>query len=184
MIIGITGTLGAGKGTVVEILKKKGFSHYSVREFLIEEIKKRGLPVNRDSMVLVGNNIRRKNSPSYIVEKLYEKAKNYGGDSVIESIRAVGEAQALREKENFYLFSVDADIEKRYGRIKKRKLNSDFVSYEKFIEDEKRELKNTDPSKQSLLDCIKLADFKLENNGTISELEKKVDKILANLEIK
>jgi len=34
MIIGITGTLGAGKGTIVEILKKKWFGHYSVREFL------------------------------------------------------------------------------------------------------------------------------------------------------
>lgn len=36
-IIGITGTLGAGKGTIVEYLKdKKGFAHFSVREFLKE----------------------------------------------------------------------------------------------------------------------------------------------------
>ena len=33
IIIGITGTLGAGKGTVVEYLKKKSFKHYSVRSF-------------------------------------------------------------------------------------------------------------------------------------------------------
>ena len=38
MIIGITGTLGAGKGAVVEFLKQKDFKHYSVRNFLIEEI--------------------------------------------------------------------------------------------------------------------------------------------------
>ena len=181
MIIGITGTLGAGKGTIVEILKKRGFSHYSVREFLVEEIKKKGLPVNRDSMVLVANNIRRKNSPSYIVEKLYERAKKYGGNSVIESIRAVGEAQALRKKESFYLFSVDADIKKRYERIVKRGLDSDFVSYEKFVEDEKREMENPDPSKQNLIKCIKMSDFRFENNGTINELEKKVEEILKRL---
>ena len=36
--IGITGTLGAGKGTIVEYLQKeKGFSHYSVRAFLTDE---------------------------------------------------------------------------------------------------------------------------------------------------
>ena len=43
IIIGITGTLGAGKGTIVDYLcKKRGFLHYSVREFLVEEIKNRG----------------------------------------------------------------------------------------------------------------------------------------------
>ena len=34
IIIGITGTIGAGKGTIVELLIKKGFKHYSVRDFL------------------------------------------------------------------------------------------------------------------------------------------------------
>ena len=40
IIIGITGTLGAGKGTIVEYLVgKKGFKHYSVRELLSEIIR-------------------------------------------------------------------------------------------------------------------------------------------------
>ena len=39
LIIGITGTNGAGKGTVVEILEQKhNFRHLSVREFLEESI--------------------------------------------------------------------------------------------------------------------------------------------------
>lgn len=38
-IIGITGTLGAGKGTVVDYLvKNKGFNHFSVGDYLIDEI--------------------------------------------------------------------------------------------------------------------------------------------------
>ena len=46
-IIGITGTLAAGKGTVVEYLvERKWFAHYSVRGFLTEEIKKRNLPLD------------------------------------------------------------------------------------------------------------------------------------------
>lgn len=87
MIIGITGTLGAGKGTIVEYLIQKGFRHYSVREFLIKEINKRSLPVNRDSMVLVANQLREINSPSYIIERLLEKANQEGENSIIESIR-------------------------------------------------------------------------------------------------
>ena len=43
-IIGITGTIGAGKGTIVDYLvKEKGYVHYSVRAFIAEEIQRRGL---------------------------------------------------------------------------------------------------------------------------------------------
>ncbi len=59
MIIGITGTSGAGKGTVVDYLLKKGFKHYSVRDFLTEEILKRGLEPNRDNMIFVANELRK-----------------------------------------------------------------------------------------------------------------------------
>ena len=59
IIIGITGTLGAGKGTVVDYLvKEKGFRHYSVRAFLLEKIRDLGMPENRDSMHAVGNMLR------------------------------------------------------------------------------------------------------------------------------
>ena len=81
MIIGISGTLGAGKGTIVEFLEERGFLHYSVRKFLVKEILKRGLKVDRNSMVLVANDLREKFGASYIVEKLYSRAKEKGGDA-------------------------------------------------------------------------------------------------------
>jgi len=61
VIIGITGTLGAGKGQAASYLvKKHKFKHYSVRELIVKEIKKRGLKVNRDNLVKVGNDLRKK----------------------------------------------------------------------------------------------------------------------------
>ena len=72
IIIGITGTLGAGKGTIVDFLKEKGFLHYSARDFIVETIEKEGLEVNRDSMTLIGNRLREEHSPSYIL-KAYTK---------------------------------------------------------------------------------------------------------------
>lgn len=82
--IGITGTLGAGKGTIVDYLKERhNFVHYSARAFLIEEIERRGLPVDRDSMTLVGNDLRAQHSPSYIVEQLYERAQQRDRKSVV-----------------------------------------------------------------------------------------------------
>ena len=43
MIIGITGTDGAGKGSVVDYLvKEKGFVHYSGRGVIVEAIEAKG----------------------------------------------------------------------------------------------------------------------------------------------
>jgi len=181
IIIGITGTLGAGKGTIVECLKNKGFQHYSVREYLVEEIKRRGLPINRDSMVKVANELRKKHSPSYLAEQLYKQAKKSGQNCVIESLRTLGEIEALRRNKNFYLLAVDADPKTRYDRIIKRQSETDQVSFKKFIEDEKREMVSTDPNKQNLSKCIEMADFRLDNSGTIEELYKQVNNVLQKI---
>ena len=74
--------------------------------------------MNRDTLTEVGNDLRAKHSPSYIATQLYERAFATGKNAVIESIRAIGEVNALRSKGNFYLFAVDADREVRYQRIR------------------------------------------------------------------
>ena len=181
-IIGITGTLGAGKGTIVEyLIQKYGFQHCSVRAFLIKEIEKRNMPVNRDSMVIVANDLRTQYGPSYIVEQLYEEAKLTNKNTIIESIRAVGEAEALKKKWTFSLFAIDADQKIRYERNKLRNSETDQISYQEFINNEEREMKNTDPNKQNLANCIELADFKIENNGTKEELHSKIDEIIKKI---
>ena len=171
IIIGITGTLGAGKGTIVDyLISNFHFEHYSVREFVSKEILARGLPVNRDTMVLVANDLRTQHSPSFIIDELYRQAVQSGRNGIIESIRTPGEVESLRRKGNFYLFAVDADPEMRYERILLRKSETDQISFETFLEDEQREYSSDDPNKQNLKRCIEMADFRFENNSTIEHL--------------
>ncbi len=178
MIIGITGTIGAGKGTVVDYLvKNKGFKHFSARALIVEEIEKRGLENNRDNMVIVGNDLREKYGPGYVAEELFKRATEFGGDAIIESLRAVGEIEALRKKGKFVLLAVDADAEIRYKRISARGTSTDSISFEKFLADEEKEMNSTDINKQNLKKCIEMADFKIENNGTIDELNSKIKEI-------
>jgi dephospho-CoA kinase len=179
VIIGITGTIGAGKGTVVEyLINKKGFKHFSARAFLVEEIEKRGLENNRDNMVLVANDLREKNGPAFVADKLFERALEVGENCVIESLRAIGEIESLREKGNFTLLAVDADPKLRYERIIKRSTATDNVSFEKFLEQEELEMESTDPNKQNLKKCIEMADFVINNDGTIEDLNSKLEEIL------
>lgn len=182
LIIGITGTLGAGKGTIVEYLvKHKGFRHLSVRGFLIREIEKRGMTVNRDSMVSVANGLRAENSPSYIIDELYKEASVSGDNCIIESIRTPGEVNSLRQKGNFYLLAVDAEPKLRYERIFLRKSETDSISIETFIENERREMDSTDPNNQNIRKCMEMADYIFTNNGTVNELEEAIEKTLTAL---
>ena len=182
LIIGITGTLGAGKGTVVEYLREKQqFSYFSVRAFLIEELQRRGLAVNRDTLTSLANQLRKEHSPSYIVDELYRQAAATGGNAIIESIRAVGEVDSLRKNGSFVLLAVDADAKTRYERIVLRASETDHIDYETFLANERREYANTDPNKQNLQACMKMADLKLSNNGSIEELHRQVDECLERL---
>ena len=182
LIIGITGTLGAGKGAIVDFLtNEKKFSHYSVRAFITDEIKKSGLPVNRDSMVIVANNLRATNSPSYIAEQLFEQAFKSGNNCVIESLRTPGEVNALKSKGNFFLFAVDAPANIRYERIIKRQSETDQVTFETFLENEKREMQSSDPNKQNISKCIEMADYLFENDESIEALHKKVDAVISKI---
>jgi dephospho-CoA kinase len=182
LILGITGTLGAGKGTVVNFLVSgKGFIHFSVRQFLLEEIRRRKLPENRDSMVTVANSLRRENSPSYIVDVLYQKAAALQTNSIIESIRTPGEVISLRAKARFFLIAVDADPTLRYERIRKRNSETDRISFDTFIENEKREMEATDPDMQNIQRCMEMADFSLQNNGSVEELHRDMELILTNI---
>jgi dephospho-CoA kinase len=179
IIIGITGTLGAGKGTIVEYLvEKKGFGHFSVRSYLLEKIRALGLPENRDSMYNLANELRSIHGPSYVTDQLYEEAARSGRNCIIESIRTPGEIESLRRKGNFYLFAVNADPMIRYERIRIRQSETDQLPFSSFLENEEREMDTTDPNRQNLSKCIASADFLFENNGSKEELILQVEKVL------
>ncbi len=182
LIIGITGTLGAGKGTIVDYLvNEKGFCHFSVREFLKEKLVEAGLAVNRDSLTSIANKLRSENSPSYVTDQLYLKALKTGNNCVIESIRTPGEIDSLKKTGDFILFAVDADPLIRYKRIVKRASETDSISFETFLANEAREMQSDNPNHQNLSACIQKADYLFSNNNGIEQLYLEVESTLNHL---
>lgn len=183
MIIGITGSFGAGKGVVVEYLVgERGFKHYSASGFIKEEIARRGLPVDRDSMITIGNELRAAHGPAYIVEALYDRASAAGGDAVIESLRAVAEARKIKELGGFVL-GVDADPKLRYERAFARGSEKDHVSFEKWLSQEQEESNPDDPHKQHVFGALRESDAVVVNNGTPAQLFEQVEAVLARISV-
>jgi dephospho-CoA kinase len=184
MIIGIIGTLGAGKGTVAEYLTKKhGFVYFSVRNFLAQEVLKQGKMVNRDTLTVVGNELRIAHGSGYITEQLMSQALSVKNSNVvIESIRSTGEAQFLKSH-GAMLWAVDADIKIRYARIVKRASETDGITFEKFQEQEEREMHGSDPSSQNLAAVRDMADLVIQNDSTQDALYQQVEAALQKTKI-
>lgn len=174
MIIGITGTNGAGKGTVVGYLVRKGFTHYSARALLAAEAKRRGLPIDRDSMREIGNSLRKEHGPPFIIEQLFVRAQAAGGDAVIESVRSLGEADFLRAN-GAALFAVNADRKLRYERSVRRGSHTDGVDFETWVAQEEREWHNEAAHDMNVPGVMALADATMVNNGTLEELHNQID---------
>ncbi len=182
MIIGITGTIGAGKGTVVEYLvKERNFIHLSVRDFILGEIRRRGLEVeDRSAMREVANDLRAAHGPAYIIEQLYERAVERGEPALIESIRTIGEAEFLKAN-GARILAVDADRKLRYERITARGLSTDHVDFDTWVAQEERELASTEPWDMNVIGVMRMADARIENDGSLEELHARVDETLASL---
>lgn len=182
MIIGVTGTIGAGKGTVVEYLvRERGFIHLSARDFIMGEIRRRGMEVeDRSATRLVANELRAEHGPAYIIEQLYSRAEERGEPALIESIRTIGEAEFLKGK-GALILAVDADRKLRYERITARGLSTDHVDFDTWVAQEERELASTEPWDMNVIGVMRMADGRIENDGTLEELNQKVDAFLAGV---
>jgi len=175
MIIGITGTIGAGKGTVVEYLKSKGFSHYSSSGTLKAILQERGLPQTRTHMSPLADELMAK-YPGGIMHFSHERAQNDGAkDYVLEAIHRPSEADYVRSMGGI-IWGVDADLDKRYERTMRRhEGEKDQVTYEQFLEHSKREDEGQGGRGNNIRAVISSADTVLTNNGTPQELYQQVE---------
>jgi len=180
MIIGLTGENCAGKGTVADYLKKKGFYYLSLSDVIREELKSEGREITRESLIEKGNSLRAEYGPGVLATKtaaVVQNDRNY----VIDSIRNPAEVAELRKLAGFFLFHVTAPPEVRFDRMRSRDREEDPKTFEAFMKIEKMEAKNAERTKQNIDETVKLADKTVVNDTNLAELYDKTDAALGEL---
>ena len=180
MIIGLTGENCAGKSTICEYLRKKGFYYLSLSDVIREELTSEGTEITRDTLIKKGNRLREEFGPGILAKKVLMKTesdKNY----VVDSIRNGAEVDELKTKTGFFLFHITASQEVRFKRMKARKREGDPVTYDAFVRIEEIERKSDKATHQSIMDAVGKADKTIINDGDLQHLYDLVDSALGEV---
>lgn len=171
-VIGLVGPIASGKGTVAQILKELGFEYYSLSDRIREELTRRGLPITRQWLQDMGDELRLKYGEDILAERTLEfLGASNSGRIVIESIRNPAEARLLKEQLGATIIGVNASPEIRYRRVVERNRGGEPVSWEEFLAMDGRETgKVTDSHKINIVGCLDLADHIIINEGTPDDL--------------
>lgn len=181
IVIGLIGEKGAGKGTVSDyLIEKYGAVHYGTSKILRRTLEDIHVPVTRDNLVKLALVLKEGYGPSIIIDSLIQDMEKNGSDIVIaDGIRMHGDVEPFRKKykKKFFLVYVTADLKIRYQRTKKRKEKEgeDKTTFEQFLEEEGK------LTEVSIHEIGRMADFKLNNNGTAEELRNQVDQMMRKI---
>lgn len=196
VIIGITGTNGAGKSTFVEELESRGYMIIKVSDMLrrvarasIGSIQRGG---SQSPLGRIGNAIREQ-YPGGLVDialiewwslaaHLSDDIKPHG--FAIDNIRSLSEAQRLKEIGGT-MVAIDADRKIRYERVLERRREDDEdLSFEEFCRREDADLGvgETNPKDFSMQAVLGTADVTLYNEGTPAEFTQSIGEMLETLD--
>jgi dephospho-CoA kinase len=174
MIIGLTGSMGCGKGEIVNILNKMGFEYITLSMMVREEARKRGVPEEREHLMEVGNSMRKAEGAGVLALRAAEKIKSSGHDKwVVDGIRNPAEIDELKKENDVYIFGVHTDKDILVNRILSRNRESDAKEKSEILRKIEREWGKDEPEDgQQVGKCMQKVDFTITNEGALEDHQK------------
>lgn len=157
---------GAGKSTIADGLKTKGFEIINMGNSVRAEAKRRNLEPTGSNLGKLMLELREKNGPSAIAQLIKPQIDNSNSDIIIiDGIRSNDEIQFLKSIGNVKILSIHASTDTRFDFLSKRGRSDDPENKENFDERDSRELG------VGISTSIALADESISNNNlTIDQL--------------
>jgi len=141
LIVCLTGMPGAGKSTIANGLKEKGFEIINMGDAVRAEAEKRNLEPTGQNLGKLMLELREKNGPGAVAELIKPSIENSNSNViVIDGIRSNDEIQVLKKSANVKLLSILASTDTRFTFLHERGRSDDPKSKEIFEERDNREL--------------------------------------------
>lgn len=187
-VLGLIGENGAGKGTMVEILKEMfgidSVASFTYSSFLTHMLEYFGLPMSRANLQALAEFLRALD-PEILgkkaeieIRKLLEQKQLFSELRfiMVDGIRKEAEIKPIK-KFNGAIIYITAKPEIRYERLKRRaeKKGETHMDFEQFLKEEVARADIDIPAIGAK------ADFIIENNGDIEDLRKKINEFVSSL---
>lgn len=167
---------GAGKSTIAEGLKPKGYDIINMGNAVRKEAKKRNLESTRSNLGKLMLELREKNGPGAIAELIKSEIESSPSNVIlIDGVRSNDEIQVLRKFGIVKLLAIHASTDTRFDFLQKRGRSDDPQTKKHFEERDNRELG------VGISNSIALSDYAISNIGlTKDELIESAFKIIQN----
>lgn len=179
IIIGVAGEIASGKDTVGKyIAEKYGALPLRFSQVLRDILDRMQLPQNRENMAKLSLHLRKAFGEDILSKAILVEAEKSPNDIVVvDGVRRLPDIIHMETDEHFYFVYVETSSETRYERIIKRRQNTDDAEKTpvQFEKDAKLE------SELQIRDLKERADYVINNDGTLEELQAQVDKIVEEL---
>ncbi|KKT48960.1 MAG: hypothetical protein UW41_C0014G0004 [Candidatus Collierbacteria bacterium GW2011_GWC2_44_18] len=180
-VIGLVGPIASGKGEVAKYLRGLGFLALSLSDRVREEVRARGLPMSRENLQNIGNELRETFGGHVLAERTLEMLADIEGNIVIDSIRNPSEIDFLRQALGITVIGVDASPEHRLEWYLDRawRRGEDGTAEGDFIRANNRDLGLGENNfGQQVGRCLAMADVIIQNEDTKKHLLEAVDYFL------
>lgn len=172
-VIAVVGPIASGKGALISILEKNGYRCLSLSDVVRQKAKEWGLPLTRENLQNVGDQLRQKFGGTILAELATQEIKKHPEDKfVIDSVRNPSELAFIKTHFQAFVIGVTASAEKRFQLMKIRGREWDPATWEEFekLEERDRGIGQEDFGQQ-VEKCLKMADIVVDNNGNLEEFQ-------------
>ncbi len=178
LVIGFVGFPGSGKSEAAAIAQTKGFVSVAMGDAVRSHMYKSRVQLSEKNVGTIANKLRADHGMDVIAKMCIPVVRGLTVQKVvIDGIRGIAEVNAFKEefKGDFKLISITAGRMVRFERVKGRSRPDDALNLERFEEKDERELA------WGLEEALEAAEYSIQNEGTLKELNSNVSRLLEQL---
>jgi dephospho-CoA kinase len=179
IILGTAGEIASGKETVARyIIKKYGGSLYRFSDPLTGILTRMHLDIDRQNYHKISMAIRKYFGQDALSHIVYNDIKTSKGKIIIlDGIRRESDIKYLKDIKGFKLLFIDANLEKRFKRLKARREKTDdkHKSFKVFQKEHESEVE------RKIKQLKEVADFVVDNNETKKKFYAKINEVIKKL---